>query len=84
MRQSLPKQTKITDEAKETVNECATEFIHLITSEACEIAANDKRRVIRGDDLLQALYNMGFDRYLENLELLQEKVMVLKKDEIHK
>jgi histone H3/H4 len=28
---------------------------------------NDKRKTINGDDLIHALTNLGFDRYLENL-----------------
>jgi hypothetical protein len=40
---------------------------------ACEKCRNDKRKTINGDDLLFALNQLGFDRYLENLNLYYTK-----------
>ena len=34
---------------------------------------NDKRKTINGDDLLHALNVLGFERYLENLNLYYHK-----------
>ena len=34
---------------------------------ACEKCRTDKRKTINGDDLLFALNQLGFDRYLDNL-----------------
>lgn len=78
MKDALPADAKIAKEARETVQECVSEFISFITSEysmwliyfrACEKCKNDKRKTINGDDLIFALNQLGFDKYLENLHL---------------
>mmetsp|Transcript_43586 Transcript_43586/g.42109 ORF Transcript_43586/g.42109 Transcript_43586/m.42109 type:complete len:137 (+) Transcript_43586:65-475(+) len=73
MKTALPGETKIAKEARETVQECVSEFISFITSEACEKCTNDKRKTINGDDLIYGLNQLGFDRYLENLNLYYQK-----------
>jgi len=73
MKQALPREAKISKEARETVQECVSEFISFITSEACERCKNGNRKTINGDDLLQALNNLGFDRYIENLNVYYSK-----------
>ena len=73
MKQALPKSAKIAKDAKETVQECVSEFISFITSEASEKCANEKRKTINGDDILYALNTLGFDKYYENLKLYLNK-----------
>ncbi|CDW79199.1 ccaat-box binding factor hap3 [Stylonychia lemnae] len=73
MKQALPKDAKIAKEARETVQECVSEFISFITSEACDKCKNDKRKTINGEDLIYSLYQLGFERYLENLNLYYQK-----------
>lgn len=73
MKQALPKEAKISKEARETVQECVSEFISFITSEACEKCKSNNRKTINGDDLLFALNQLGFDRYIENLNLYYQK-----------
>ena len=75
MKQALPegKEAKIAKDARETVQECVSDFISFITSEACEKCQLDKRRTINGNDLIYAMKQLGFDRYVENLELYYTK-----------
>ena len=54
MKQVLDKQTKISKEAKECVQECVGEFIEFITSEASFICKNDRRKTVSGADILKA------------------------------
>ena len=54
---------KIAKEAKETMQECVTEFLLFVTSEASEICSNAKRSTIQGDDIIQAMNKLGFDQY---------------------
>ena len=61
------KDAKIAKDARETVQECVSDFISFITSEACEKCINDKRRTINGNDLIYAMRQLGFERYLENI-----------------
>jgi len=73
MKQALPHEAKISKEARETVQECVSEFISFITSEACEKCRNGNRKTINGDDLLFALNQLGFDRYIETLQVYYGK-----------
>ena len=54
MKKSLPPNAKIAKDAKETVQECVSEFISFITSEASDKCQREKRKTINGDDLLWA------------------------------
>ena len=75
MKDALPKdkEAKIAKDARETVQECVSDFISFITSEACEKCMNDKRRTINGNDLIYAMRQLGFERYLENIQLYYDK-----------
>ncbi|KAG0499614.1 hypothetical protein HPP92_004305 [Vanilla planifolia] len=61
MKRSLPANAKISKEAKETVQECVSEFISFITGEASDKCQREKRKTINGDDLLWAATTLGFD-----------------------
>mmetsp|Transcript_35324 Transcript_35324/g.60495 ORF Transcript_35324/g.60495 Transcript_35324/m.60495 type:complete len:165 (+) Transcript_35324:20-514(+) len=68
MKMSLPKDGKIAKDAKENVQECVSEFISFITSEASEKCLHEKRKTINGDDILCAMQTLGFDTYSEPLK----------------
>ncbi|GAA5839366.1 hypothetical protein JCM5353_000382 [Sporobolomyces roseus] len=63
MKKCLPETTKVSKEAKECVQECTSEFISFITSEAADRCALEKRKTINGEDILFALHTLGFDEY---------------------
>lgn len=69
MKKSLPENAKISKDAKQTIQECVTEFIFFITSEACERCKVEKRKTISGEDLLHAISQLGFDEYYEPLRV---------------
>lgn len=48
MKKSLPPNAKIAKDAKETVQECVSEFISFVTSEASEKCQKEKRKTING------------------------------------
>ena len=75
MKEALPKdkEAKIAKDARETVQECVSDFISFVRAEAREKCAADKRRTINGNDLIYAMKQLGFDRYLQNLELYYSK-----------
>mmetsp|Transcript_23807 Transcript_23807/g.32486 ORF Transcript_23807/g.32486 Transcript_23807/m.32486 type:complete len:124 (-) Transcript_23807:124-495(-) len=73
MKRKLPPQGKIAKDAKDTIQECVTEFICFITSEASDHCQQDKRRTINGEDVLWAMQSLGFDMYLEPLKLYLQK-----------
>ena len=68
MKNTLPEQSKIAKDSKETVQECVSEFISFITSEASDKCQQEKRKTINGDDLLWAMSTLGFDKYVEPLK----------------
>ena len=69
MKSSVPGTAKISKEAKECVQECVSEFISFITSEAAEKCQVEKRKTIGGEDILYAMTNLGFENYAETLKI---------------
>ncbi|XP_074574120.1 nuclear transcription factor Y subunit B-3-like [Curcuma longa] len=67
MKKALPANAKVSKEAKETVQECVSEFISFVTGEASDKCQREKRKTINGDDLLWAMTTLGFDDYVEPL-----------------
>lgn len=65
MKQILPQNAKISKEAKETMQECVSEFISFVTSEASEKCRKERRKTVNGDDICWALATLGFDNYAE-------------------
>nr|XP_043633342.1 nuclear transcription factor Y subunit B-11-like [Erigeron canadensis] len=68
MKKSLPANAKISKEAKETVQECVSEFISFITGEASDKCQREKRKTINGEDLLWAMTTLGFQKYVGSLK----------------
>ncbi|KAG6374648.1 histone-fold-containing protein [Boletus reticuloceps] len=69
MKQSVPSTAKIAKDAKECVQECVSEFISFITSEAAEKCHMEKRKTIGGEDILYAMATLGFENYAETLKI---------------
>ncbi|KXJ75515.1 uncharacterized protein LOC134287872 [Aedes albopictus] len=73
MKKGIPSNGKIAKDARECVQECVSEFISFITSEASERCHLEKRKTINGEDILCAMYTLGFDNYCEPLKLYLTK-----------
>ncbi|CCM01344.1 uncharacterized protein FIBRA_03394 [Fibroporia radiculosa] len=69
MKSAVPGTAKISREAKECVQECVSEFISFITSEAAEKCQLEKRKTIGGEDILYAMVTLGFENYAETLKI---------------
>ncbi|KAF3950527.1 hypothetical protein CMV_023733 [Castanea mollissima] len=69
MKKALPANGKIAKDAKDTMQECVSEFISFITSEASDKCQKEKRKTINGDDLLWAMATLGFEDYIEPLKV---------------
>ncbi|OMO83759.1 Transcription factor, CBFA/NFYB, DNA topoisomerase [Corchorus capsularis] len=67
MRRILPAHAKISDDAKETIQECVSEYISFITGEANERCQREQRKTITAEDVLWAMGKLGFDDYVEPL-----------------
>lgn len=73
IKKNLPKEVKLSKDAKETFQECVSEFISFITSEASDRCNVEKRKTINGEDILFSLSNLGFDHYVPILKTYLEK-----------
>lgn len=69
MKKYLDNNMKISKEAKELVEECVTEFICFITSEASDKCKREKRKTINGEDILTVMKHLGFDNYVVILQV---------------
>ncbi|KAJ9625077.1 transcriptional activator hap3 [Taxawa tesnikishii (nom. ined.)] len=69
MKGALPENAKIAKEAKECMQECVSEFISFITSEASEKCQQEKRKTVNGEDILFAMTSLGFENYAEALKI---------------
>jgi nuclear transcription Y subunit beta len=82
MKKTLPANAKISKDAKETVQECVSEFVSFITGEASDKCQREKRKTINGDDLLWAMTTLGFEDYIEPLKLYLHKFRDLEGDKV--
>jgi len=73
MKRALPGNAKISKDAKETVQECVSEFISFITGEASDKCQREKRKTVNGDDLLWGMTTLGFEDYVEPLKIYLNK-----------
>ncbi|KAI7919726.1 nuclear transcription factor Y subunit B-3 [Pyricularia oryzae] len=73
MKNALPDNAKIAKEAKECMQECVSEFISFITSEASEKCHQEKRKTVNGEDILFAMTSLGFENYSEALKIYLAK-----------
>uniref|UniRef100_A0ACD5XGF4 Uncharacterized protein n=1 Tax=Avena sativa TaxID=4498 RepID=A0ACD5XGF4_AVESA len=65
MKQILPPNAKVSKEAKETMQECVSEFISFVTGEASDKCHKEKRKTVNGDDVCWAFSALGFDDYVD-------------------
>jgi histone H3/H4 len=73
MKLALPDNAKIAKEAKECMQECVSEYISFITSEASEKCQQEKRKTVNGEDILFAMTSLGFENYAEALKIYLSK-----------
>lgn len=69
MKKVLPGNGKISKDAKETVQECVSEFISFVTGEASDKCQREKRKTINGDDIIWAITTLGFEDYVAPLKV---------------
>lgn len=73
MKKVIPPNGKISKDAKETVQECVSEFISFVTGEASDKCQREKRKTINGDDILWAITTLGFEDYVNPLKIYLAK-----------
>ena len=68
MKNYLDENMKISKEAKEMSEDCVTEFICFITSEASDKCKREKRKTVNGQDIITVMKHLGFDNYVTILQ----------------
>ncbi|KAK6454836.1 uncharacterized protein RJT20DRAFT_684 [Scheffersomyces xylosifermentans] len=73
MKKALPQHAKLSKESKECVQECVSEFISFITSQAADKCKLEKRKTLNGEDILWSMFILGFENYAETLKIYLAK-----------
>eukprot|EP00903_Cladosiphon_okamuranus_P009801 g9318.t1 len=73
VKRRLPYNAKVAKEAKETTQECVSEFICWITADASDKCQDEKRRTINGEDIITSMNTLGFYDYIEPLKVYLAK-----------
>lgn len=73
MKSVLPKDVRIRDGAKKSVQQLVTEFILYVTAHASKKCVDESRQKITGEDLIGAMKDLKFDDYIEPLTLHLKK-----------
>lgn len=73
MRRILPSHAKISDDSKQLIQECVSEFISFITMEANDRCKHEQRKTITAEDILWAMSKIGLDDYIEPLTLYLQR-----------
>jgi nuclear transcription Y subunit beta len=75
MRRVLPPQAKVSDDSKELMQECVSEFISFVTGEANEWCQGDHRTTVTGEDVIWAMVRLGFDDYVTALRAYVRRML---------
>lgn len=73
MRRVLPPNAKISEESKETMQECVSEYIAFTTSEANQRSQREQRKTVSAEDIIWAMSNLGFDNHVEPLTIYLQR-----------
>ena len=74
MKTKLPQNLKISTEAKMCMQECVSEFIKFLTSEANDLCFNQKRKIVSKEDVFTAIINLDFACSFPPLKLFSNKM----------
>ncbi|MCD7453726.1 Nuclear transcription factor Y subunit B-7 [Datura stramonium] len=83
MKKMIPGNGKISKDAKETVQECVSEFISFVTGEASDKCQREKRKTINGDDIIWAITILGFEDYVAPLKQYLNKYRELEGEKLN-
>ena len=76
MKDTLPQNAKISKDSKDAMNECVSEFISFLTSEASDRCRQQDRKTMTADDLLWAMSMMGFEQYVDPMKVYINKYKI--------
>lgn len=76
MKKIFQTSTKITqDNNKDSIQQCVTEFTHLVIDEAKVRSQKEHRDTTKADDIIWAMRNMGFHDYIQPITSLMNQYL---------
>ena len=81
MKKALPPHGKLSKESKVCIQECVSEFISFVTSQAVDRCKIEKRKTLNGEDILWSMYSLGFENYSETLKIYLAKYRNFEQEE---
>ncbi|XP_020400222.1 nuclear transcription factor Y subunit B-4 [Zea mays] len=73
MRRAVPENGKIARDARESIQECISEFVIFHLCRASDKCVKERRKTINGDDIIWSLGTLGFEEYVEPLKIYLNK-----------
>ncbi|PNX98770.1 nuclear transcription factor Y subunit B-3-like protein [Trifolium pratense] len=67
MERALPQDAQISDDAKEAMQLCVSEFARIIMSEANKRCKIERRMIVNSEDLIRAVKMLKFEHYAKPL-----------------
>lgn len=67
IKETLP-DLRVSNEVRELILQCCTEFIHLLSSEANEVCKSQQKKTMSSEHVLLALEKLGYGEYKEDVE----------------
>jgi len=64
---------RVSNDARELVLNCCTEFIHLVSSEANDICNKQTKKTISPEHIIAALESLGFTDYVQDVKEVYEQ-----------
>eukprot|EP00741_Cyanophora_paradoxa_P009632 tig00001542_g9330.t1 len=73
IKELLPEDMRCSNETRDLVLECCTEFIHMISSEAQEVCQKENKKTMAPEHVIKALKALGFEDYVPEIEQVLDK-----------
>ena len=73
IKDNLSNSTRISSDFREVIAICGVEFIHLIATQAKDVAAKSNKKTLNTDHVLLGLNELGLGSYNEELKLIIEE-----------
>src|SRR3989338_8021667 len=67
IRENLPNSVKCSNDARDLIQDCCSEFLMMIISEASDICKRDSKKNLNPEHIMQALVELGFEAYLPSV-----------------
>ena len=70
IKDNLSPSVRVASDFRDVIAECGVEFIHMIATQAKEVAQKSDRKTLNSEHVMKALEELEFGRYTEDLKNL--------------